>query len=61
MDNWPTGWRFWLLIALLFVFPVVLHPWWLFLLSAAIYVLLIRVAVGTRKTSRPLPKRVSRG
>jgi hypothetical protein len=61
MDNWPTGWRFWLLIALLFVFPVVLHPWWLFLLSTVIYALLVWVAVGTRKASRPLPKRVSRG
>ena len=49
MDNWPTGRRFWLLVALLFLFPVVLHPWWLFIISAAVFALLIRVAIGKQK------------
>ncbi len=49
MDGWPTGWRFWLLVALLFLFPLVLHPWWLFIISATAYALLIWVAIGTRK------------
>ena len=52
MDSWPTGWRFWLLVALLFLFPLVLHPWWLFVISATAYALVIRVAIGTRKESK---------
>jgi hypothetical protein len=51
MDNWPKGWRFWLLLVLLFAFPLVLHPWWLFIISAAVYALLVWVAVGTRRES----------
>lgn len=30
MDSWPKGWRFRLLLALLFEVPILLHPWWLF-------------------------------
>jgi len=52
MDSWPTGWRFWLLVALLFLFPVVLHPWWLFIISATAYALLVWVAIGKRKESK---------
>ncbi|HEY1804908.1 MAG TPA: hypothetical protein VGG45_10535 [Terracidiphilus sp.] len=52
MDNWPQGWRFWLLIALLFLFPLALHPWWLFVLSTAVYGLLVWIAVATEKTSK---------
>ena len=51
MDSWPTGWRFWLLVALLFLFPLVLHPWWLFIISATAYALLVWVAIGKRKES----------
>jgi len=56
MNNWPTGWRFWLLVVLLFAFPVLLHPWWLFIISATVYALLVWTAVGTdRKVKRPYP------
>jgi uncharacterized membrane protein len=51
MDSWPTGWRFWLLVALLFLFPLALHPWWLFIVSAAAFVLLIWIVIGKRKKS----------
>jgi hypothetical protein len=59
MDSWPTGWRFWLLAVLLFLFLLVLHPWWLFVLSAVVYALLVWVAVGNRKQSTPLQKGAS--
>ncbi len=52
MESWPTGWRFWVLVALLFLFPVVLHPWWLFVISTAAYALLVWVVIGTRKESK---------
>ena len=52
MDDWPAGWRFWLLVVLLFAFPVVLHPWWLFTISADSYVLLVWATVGTTKKQK---------
>ena len=52
MDDWPAGWRFWLLVVLLFAFPVVLHPWWLFTISAGSYVLLVWATVGTTKKQK---------
>lgn len=54
MDSWPKGWRFWLLVILPFAFPVVLHPWWLFIVSTAVYALLVWVAVATsRRPKQP--------
>ena len=55
MNSWPTGWRFWLLVVLLFAFPVALHPWWLFIISAAVYALLVRTAVGTNQKPKFSP------
>jgi hypothetical protein len=52
MNSWPTGWRFWLLVVLLLAFPVVLHPWWLLCISAAVYALLVWAAVGTNQKSK---------
>ncbi len=52
MNSWPTGWRFWLLVVLLFAFPVVLHPWWLLIISAAVYALLVWAAFGTNQKSK---------
>lgn len=57
MDRWPTGWRFWLLIVLLFAFPLVLHPWWLFIISAAVYALLVWVVGRQKRQDSPLPRR----
>jgi energy-coupling factor transporter transmembrane protein EcfT len=61
MNDWPKGWRFWLLVVLLFIFPVVFHPWWLFALSAAAYALLVFITVGTRKESKVSPKQEEPG
>lgn len=52
MNNWPTGWRFWVLVVVLFAFPVVLHPWWLFIISSAAYVLLVWAVVGTNRNPK---------
>jgi len=37
----PRGWRLWLLVALLVLFPIVLHPWCLLILSAAAFICLV--------------------
>jgi hypothetical protein len=52
MDTWPTGWRFWLLVALVFLFPLVIHPWWLFIISTAAYAVLVWVVIGKRNESK---------
>ena len=47
--DWPTGRRFWVLLALLFVGPIFRHPWWLLILSAAIKGVLIWAVVASVK------------
>jgi hypothetical protein len=52
--GWPQGWRFWVLIALIFFFPVVLRPWWLFMASAALYALLVLLLIrGQHNSDQP--------
>jgi hypothetical protein len=52
MEIDPTGqklpaWRWWAYLILLFVFPVVFHPWWLAIILMAIFlglmILLLRI------------------
>jgi hypothetical protein len=44
MDGRPTEWwRLGLLIALLLLSPIVFHPWWLFIISALVYCLLVKL------------------
>ena len=43
-----NGWRFWVLIALLVLFPIVVRPWWLLILSATAYALLIWLLMPRR-------------
>jgi hypothetical protein len=33
----PKGWRLVVLVLLLFCFPILFHPWWLFAVSVAAY------------------------
>jgi hypothetical protein len=48
----PKGWRFWLLIALLFLFPIVFHPWWLFVFSLAAYAFLVWLVLPSKEISK---------
>jgi len=41
----PSGWKLLLLIALLGFFPTLFHPWWLFVLSIAVFSLLVWLLV----------------
>jgi hypothetical protein len=42
----PQKWRIGVFIALFVLFPVVLHPWWLFLLSLVAYGVLVWLVRG---------------
>ena len=41
IENMPTGWRFWMLVALIVFFSIAFHPWWLLLISLAVYCSLV--------------------
>jgi hypothetical protein len=52
MNGMPTGWRLWLLVALLIFFPILFHPWWLLILSATAFALLVWLLMPSRKDSK---------
>ena len=45
----PKGWRLWLLIGLWVFFPIVFHPWWLLLISVAVYALLVWLLIPRKE------------
>lgn len=50
MERKP-GKREWTLLALWVFFPVLLHPWWLLLISTAVYALLVWLVLRNREKS----------
>jgi hypothetical protein len=52
MIRMPRGWRLWLLVAVVVLFPIVFHPWWLLIISVAAYGLLVWLLLPPKKNSR---------
>jgi hypothetical protein len=47
-----TGWRLWSLIALVVLFPIVFHPWWLLVVSLATFGSLLWLLMPRKRTSK---------
>jgi hypothetical protein len=45
----PSGWRLWWLIVLVVLFPIPFTPWWIGIIFAAIFCLLVGLLIPKRK------------
>jgi hypothetical protein len=48
----PTGWRLWVLVGVTVFFPILFHPGWLLILSAAAYFVLIWLLFPKKENSK---------
>jgi hypothetical protein len=42
-DNKPSGWRWLAFILVFLLFPIIFRPWWMAVISMAVFVLLMKL------------------
>jgi len=42
-DNKLSGWRWFAFILFFFLFPIIFRPWWMAVISMAVFILLMRL------------------